>query len=389
MAPDGTISTFAGGGDPDVLGDGGPATAASLRAPRGLALGADGTLFVAEASRDRVRRITPDGRISTAAGGGSGGLGDGGPATEATLDLPTDVAIDEQGTLFVADALNHRVRRIDATGAITTIAGDGGAASDGDGGPATDASIGQPYGLDVGDDGSVYVSDRINHVVRRIDRDGPHHRLRRHRRARRRRRRRRAAAGPPLLPGGRHGRARRRRPHRRHRQRAHPPRRPGLPGFTDADFSLPSEDGTEVYMFDRDGRHLRTVEALTGAVKWTFGYDGAGRLVTVTDGSATPNVTTIERDGSGRATAIVAPGGIRTGLFDPARRRLARLDHRARHAGRHARLLRRRPAEDPDRPARPRRRPSPTTRRAGWRPTATSAARRRASTASRPRPASG
>src|SRR5690349_16795417 len=67
-------------------------------------------------------------------------------------------------------------------------------------------------------------------------------------------------------------------------------------------------------MFDRDGRHLRTVEALTGAVKWSFGYDGAGRLVTITDGSATPNITTIERDGSGRATAIVAPGGIRTAL---------------------------------------------------------------------------
>ena len=66
---------------------------------------------------------------------------------------------------------------------------------------------------------------------------------------------------------------------------------PGLPGFTDADFALPSEDGTEVFQFDRDGRHLRTVEALTGKVRWSFGYDGEGRLTSVSDGSPTPNVT--------------------------------------------------------------------------------------------------
>ena len=87
---------------------------------------------------------------------------------------------------------------------------------------------------------------------------------------------------------------------------------PGLPGFLDADFSLPSEDGTAVFMFDRDGRHLRTVDALTGALRFRFDYDAAGRLSKLTDGDG--NVTTIERDGEGVATAIVAPGNVRTAL---------------------------------------------------------------------------
>ena len=126
--PLGNRSTFAGGADPDTLGDGGPATSASLKQPRGIALAADGTLYITETGRNRVRRVAPDGRINTVA---------------SDLDLPTDVAVDAEGTLYVADAMHHRVLQVTAQGETTTLAGNGGAGNTGDGGPAT-AAAGRP-----------------------------------------------------------------------------------------------------------------------------------------------------------------------------------------------------------------------------------------------------
>jgi len=294
-----------------VLGDDGPATAASLKRPRGLAVAADGTLYVAEAGRDRVRRITPDGRITTAAGGG-GALGDGGRAAQAALLDPTDVAVDADGALYIADSGHHRVRKVTAAGAIDTVAGNGEPGSTGDGGSATAAEIGLPFGIDVARDGTLYIADRVHHLVRRVDGTGTISRF--------------AGTGhgggggdggPPQqadlsfpedvtvaadgsvqIADTGNGRVRR--------------AAVGLPGYGDAALALPSEDGTEVFQFDRDGRHLRTVEALTGVVRWTFGYDGAGRLTSVTDGDG--NRTEIVRDGAGTATAIKAPGDISTAL---------------------------------------------------------------------------
>jgi RHS repeat-associated protein len=308
VAPDGTISTFAGGGDPDTLGDGGAATKAGLHGPRGIALTDDGTLYVAEAGADRVRRITPDGNIATAVGGGtpSSGIGDGGQATDASLDRPVYVAIDGAGTLYVSDSGHHRLRSVTPSGVIDTVAGDGNPGSSGDGGPAKDAEIGSPSGVDVGRDGTVYVADRIHHRIRRISPEGTITTF--------------AGSGhsggdgdggPPqqadlsfpedvsvapddsvLIDDSGNNRIRR--------------AALGLPGFADADFSLPSQDGTEVYMFDGNGRHLRTVDALTGSLRYQFAYDAAGRLASITDGDG--NVTTITRDGNGNATGIVAPG---------------------------------------------------------------------------------
>lgn len=318
VAPDGVISTIAGGGDPDRLGDDGPATSASLHAPRGLALTDDGTLYVAESGADRVRRITPDGRIATAAGGGSpaSGVGDGDRAVDATLDRPTDVAVDSAGTLYVADADHGRVRAITPTGTISTLAGTGSAAYSGDGGPAAGADLGVPTAVAAGRDGSIYVADRIHHVVRRIAANGTIVRY-----AGTRKSGGDGDGGAPLqaqlsfpqalaiapdasllIADAGNSRVRR--------------ASVGLPGFTDADFSLPSQDGTEVFLFNRDGRHLRTLDALTGRPRYVFGYDAASRLTSITectDASAAPtacagNVTTIARDAGGAATGIVAPG---------------------------------------------------------------------------------
>ena len=122
--PDGILHLVAGTGELGSAGDGGLAVEATLNWPNGLALGPDGSLFVSEGEGDRIRRIGPDGVISTYAGTGEGGFGgDGGPAVEAQLDGPFSLALDSAGNLFVADGNNGRVRRIDSAGAITTVAG--------------------------------------------------------------------------------------------------------------------------------------------------------------------------------------------------------------------------------------------------------------------------
>ena len=174
VAPNGVMTTVAGGGDPGSLGDGGPATNASLSRPRGIALAKDGTLYVADTGHDRVRRITPDGGIATAAGGGApaDGLGDGGPGPAAALDHPYDVAVDAQGVLYVADGLHYRIRTVKSDGVISTLAGNGQPGSSGDGGAAKSAQIGEPQGLSSAPDGTVYFADRLHHVVRKVTTDG-------------------------------------------------------------------------------------------------------------------------------------------------------------------------------------------------------------------------
>src|SRR5207249_2826957 len=144
VSASGIITTVAGGGNPaDGLGDGGPATSARLNGPVGITLDARGNLFIAEAGAHRVRMVTPDGVIRTVAGTGKSGFaGDGGPATAAQLDRPKGLAVDDAGHLYIADVGNHRVRMMGPDGTIHTVAG-GGSPADGlgDGGPATDARL--------------------------------------------------------------------------------------------------------------------------------------------------------------------------------------------------------------------------------------------------------
>jgi len=179
----GRITIIAGTGVTGFSGDGGPATAAQFNWPMGLAVDRSGNIFIADASQNhRVRRIdAATGIVNTIAGTGQSGYsGDGGPATQAQLNMldGSSLAVDPQGNVYVLDAGNQRVRRIDTSGIITTVAGNGAAGFSGDGGPAANASFnfsrsGWPSAsLAVDSPGNVYVLDWYNNRIRRIALDG-------------------------------------------------------------------------------------------------------------------------------------------------------------------------------------------------------------------------
>ena len=177
------ISTFAGPvtsvTTPDFSGDGGPANEARLAGPGGLFLDEKGVLYIADTGNNRIRRVGLDGIIETIAGNGDAGFsGDEGLATEASFNIPTDVAVDSKGNIYIADAGNARIRVVDLDGIITTFAGsgtnqrrDGGFESrfSGDGGPATEAELGRPQGVAVDRSGNVYIGDTGNHRVRKVN----------------------------------------------------------------------------------------------------------------------------------------------------------------------------------------------------------------------------
>ena len=169
-AATGIITTVAGSGRYDFCGDDGLATSACLKSPQGLAVDADGNLFIADVNNSRIRRVDAVTQIITTVAGSRLFFfcGDGGPATSACLQTPRAVAFDAAGNLLVADTGDHRIRVVDAaTGIITTVAGNGSYATCGDGGPAIDACVGFPEGLAVGPDGSLFIVDGLS--VRRVD----------------------------------------------------------------------------------------------------------------------------------------------------------------------------------------------------------------------------
>ncbi len=169
----GTITTVAGSGRAQYSGDGGSATSATLYAPGGVVADSAGNLYIADAGNNRVRKVDIHGMISTIAGTGQpGSLGDNGPAIQAQLNGPLDVAIDGSGNLFVAEYNGHRVREITPGGTITTVAGNGALRFGGDNGPATAASIAFPSAIEVAADGSIYIADTFNQRVRLVSPDG-------------------------------------------------------------------------------------------------------------------------------------------------------------------------------------------------------------------------
>ncbi|WP_338930531.1 NHL repeat-containing protein [Streptomyces netropsis] len=173
VGPDGVITTVAGDGTKAYGGDGGPARAAHLMDPAGVALDGRGNVYIADRSNQRVRRVGPDGVITTVAGDGTPGFGgDGGPATAASLNFPHAMAVDGAGNLYIADDYNHRVRKVGPDGIITTVAGNGADGFGGDGGPATDASLHFPHAVAFDGGGNLYIADRYNYRVRKVGPDG-------------------------------------------------------------------------------------------------------------------------------------------------------------------------------------------------------------------------
>ena len=170
-ATTGTISTIAGTGEDSYGGDSGPATQAHLRHPRGVAVDGAGNVYISDSENNRIRKVDTTGTISTIAGTGEWGYsGDGGPATRAQLSEPVGVAVDGDGNVYIADIGDHRIRKIDATsGIISTIAGTGVRGDGGDGGPASEAQLIHPLGVVVDGDGNVYIADTDNNRIRRVD----------------------------------------------------------------------------------------------------------------------------------------------------------------------------------------------------------------------------
>ncbi len=166
----GTISTYAGRNHDG--GDGGAATGAGLNQPFGVATDGAGNVFIADWANHRVRRVS-GGIITTVAGTGvAGTTGDGGAATSALLRDPADVAVDAAGNIYIADAGNHKIRRVSPGGVITTFAGTGLEGFAGDGGAAASAQLDTPYGLDIDAAGNLYIADTGNHRIRRVSAGG-------------------------------------------------------------------------------------------------------------------------------------------------------------------------------------------------------------------------
>ena len=165
----GIISTVAGGTLSGFDGDGGPATSALLNAPFGVEIGPDGSIYIADTFNNRIRKVSPAGIITTIAGSSSFGYGgDGGPAISAEMNSPSSVKLDAWGNVLVADTYNNAVRQVTPEGVITTIAGMGAIGFTGDGGPATSARLNGPVGVVADVLGNLLIADTGNHRVRKV-----------------------------------------------------------------------------------------------------------------------------------------------------------------------------------------------------------------------------
>lgn len=314
VAPNGVISTIAGTGEEclptDACGDDGAAISAKLNKPQYIDLAADGTLFVADGGSRRARRIATDGNISTVAGSGNEGCGsDDVPARAACLENPSGIALAPDGSLYISagDSRFGKIYRVGTNGVIKTAAAS-------ECSPAIAGKIEtveeQPsicgaQGLTVGSDGNVYFTAFVVGALFKLDNNGTTTII----------------AGAGFQGGNDEGQpALQVTPFGAYDVAFFPNGsllvadtsanrirqiQPLLPGFSNTDILIPSEDGSEVFQFNSAGKHLKTINALTNADKYVFAYDGAGRLTTVTDGDG--NTTTIQRDASGKPTGIFSP----------------------------------------------------------------------------------
>lgn len=308
---DGVITTVAGNGRNGFKGDGGPAVKAQLSEPTGIAFGSDGSFYIADRGNQCIRKVDPNGLISSIAGSGPFGYsGDGGPAVLAELADPTSIDVGPDGSLYIVDKYNHCIRRVNTDGIISTVAGDGTPGYEGDGGVAVQAKLDSPVDLAMTPDGFLYIADGGNHCVRRIHPDGTITTV--------------AGDGKPGFDGD-GGLA--------SSGRLDTPcdvsigpdgslfiadSRNGMIRKISADpitlsltnHLIPSEDGSEVYRFDDRGRHKETLDGLMGRMLYSFSYDEKGQLASVQNASGA--YSRIERDDNGSPVAIVTPQGQRT-----------------------------------------------------------------------------
>ena len=175
----GVITTVAGKGTPRYSGDGGSATSAELNTPNGVTVDTSGNLFIADWGNNRIRKVNTSGVITTVAGNGTKGhSGDGGSATAAELSWPSGVAVDASGNIFIADQTNHKIRMVNTSGVITTVAGNGyGSGSNyggysGDGDSATAAELNNPVGVAVDTSGNLFIADMGNNRIRKVSSSG-------------------------------------------------------------------------------------------------------------------------------------------------------------------------------------------------------------------------
>ena len=302
VGTDGILRAIAGGGTKELGAQPVPALEAKLTRPGELAEGPDGSIYVTFSAISMVARIDRAGTIEIAVGGGTD-TGENVPALKVDLQ-PRGLAVAPDGTIFIAEPNRNRVRRVDPSGRVSTIAGTGEAGNAGDGGLALSATFRGPIALALNGEGALYVSDHGNARIRRIEQGKVH-----------------AFAG-----GG----------DRRTVQGAAARlasatvagmvvARDGtlyavseddntvlsfaapFPGGAAGDIAVPSDEGAEIYVFDGRGHHLRTLDGLTSDVLTTFAYDGAGLLTKIEDRHG--NVLQVTRDASGRATQLTAPFG--------------------------------------------------------------------------------
>lgn len=384
ITPDKVAHVIAGAGVCCTIGDGGPAANVSLSNPTAVAVGPDGSVYVIESSRPRIRRIDPKGVISTVAGNGTAGFSpDGTIATQASLSLDwayalSGLVVAPDGRIIFSDVVNNRVRMIGTDGILRTIAGAGPIGDqeystpvpNGDGGPALQATLGMPRGIALAKDGTIFFVDNCGERLRKISQDQMISTV--------------LYSGWVGYPHGCYGGVsgalsdvvldddgtlfvtdrlviKRLRPDGSVTAIAGSGNNPsqcsadscpgtqfytpyplglamapnhslffvdvfadastlwgilylsaGIAQTTVAQTTVPSADGSQAFVLDGRGKHVRTIDTLTGVTIATLGYDAGGLLVTVTDRDG--NVTTVPRDAQGNPTAIVGPFGQRTTL---------------------------------------------------------------------------
>jgi RHS repeat-associated protein len=324
----GIITTVAGNGTFGFSGDGGPATDASLNGPLGLAVDDSGNIYIGDTANGRIRKVDTNGIITTVAGNGTSGFsGDGGSATVASLNRPVGLSVDNSGNIYISDNKNYRIRKVDTNGIITTVAGNGTSGFSGDGGSATDASLNNVWYLRVDGTGNIFIADLANNRIREVDTNGIIT----------------TVAGNGFRGfSGDNGPA-------IQAELNHPwgitadstgniyiadsnnsrIRKIGFPSIfeasvVDGDITFAEENGLG-HIMSSTGLHKTTIDLDTGTVLREFGYDGNNNLISISDQFR--NQTTINRDSNDMPTSITSPDGLTTQLTIDSTNHLTRITY--------------------------------------------------------------